>query len=133
MPASLVLVGVTDCDFVFRLTQEEKTEVVTSCDRLSRLKYSSSLPLAFTEHGAIMAASVLSSPKAIGMSVLVVRAFVKLRNILATHRQLAVKLGELERKLSTHDQQIVVLFDAIRGLMAPPMKPKRRIGFGRGE
>ena len=78
-----------------------------------------------------MAASVLNSPRAVEMSVLVVRAFVKLRNVLATHRQLAANLTELERKLSTHDQQIVVLFDAIRELMVPPVKPKRRIGFGR--
>ena len=74
---------------------------------------------------------MLNSPKAIEMSILVVRAFVKLRNILATHRQLATKLSTLERKLSTHDQQIVALFDAIRALMAPPAKPKRGIGFGR--
>jgi len=87
------------------------------------------LPFAFTEHGALMAASVLNSPRATEMSILVVRAFVKLRNILATHRQLATKLDELERKLATHDEQIVVLFNAIRQLMAPPAKPKRRIGF----
>jgi hypothetical protein len=78
-----------------------------------------------------MAASVLHSPKAIEMSVLVVRAFVKLRNLLAAHRQLATKLEELEKKLSTHDEQIVILFDAIRGLMTPTTKPKRRIGFGK--
>jgi hypothetical protein len=80
-----------------------------------------------------MAASVLSSPKAIEMSILVVRAFVKLRDMLFTHRKLAAKLAELERKLTIHDEQIVVLFDAIRELMAPPVKPTRRIGFGRGE
>jgi len=67
------------------------------------------------------------------MSILVVRAFVKLRNILATHRQLATKLDELERKLATHDEQIVLLFDTIRQLMAPPSKPKRRIGFSSEE
>jgi hypothetical protein len=94
------------------------------------LKHSTSLPFAFTEHGALMAASVLSSPKAIEMSILIVRAFVKLRNLLATHQRLAAKLGELERKLSDHDEQFVVLFDAIRQLMAPPAKPRPRIGFG---
>jgi hypothetical protein len=120
-------------DFMFRLTPAEKSEVVTNCDRLSRLKFSPTRPLAFTEHGAIMAASVLNSPRAVEMSVLVVRAFVKLREILAAHRQLAVKLAELERKLSTHDQKIMVLFDAIRELMAPPEKKRRRIGFKAGE
>jgi hypothetical protein len=120
-------------DFMFRLTQDEKSEVVTNCDHLSKLKYSKALPLAFTEHGAIMAASVLNSPKAVEMSVLVVRAFVKLREILSTHRQLSIKLSELERKLSKHDKQMVVLFDAIRELMMPPERPKRSIGFGGGE
>ena len=76
-----------------------------------------------------MAAAVLNSPKAIDMSILVVRAFVKLRQVLATHRQLAAKLGELERKLTTHDGHIVVLFDAIRELMAPPPGLRRQIGF----
>ena len=77
-----------------------------------------------------MAASVLNSAKAVEMSILVVRAFVKLRNMIASHRQLAVKLDELERKLSIHDQKIAVLFDAIRELMAP-QKPKKKhlIGF----
>jgi hypothetical protein len=76
-----------------------------------------------------MAASVLNSARAIQMSLVVVRAFVKLRTILASHRQLAAKLAELERKLSTHDQQIVVLFEAIRELMVPPVASRRRIGF----
>ncbi len=79
-----------------------------------------------------MAASVLNSPRAIEMSILVVRAFVKLRGILAMHPQLAAKLGEHDRKLSTHDRQIVVLLDALRELTAPPARPGRRIGFGGG-
>ena len=117
-------------DFMFQLTAKEfsnlKSQIATSSFGWGGRR---KLPLAFTEHGAIMAASVLHSPKAIEMSVLVVRAFVKLRNLLAAHRQLATKLEELEKKLSTHDAQIVVLFDAIRGLMVPPIRPKRRIGF----
>ena len=121
-------------DFAFQLTAKEfghlKSQFATSSGRWGGKR---KLPLVFTEHGALMAASVLNAPKAVEMSILVVRAFVKLRNILATHRQLAAKLAELERKLSTHDQQIVVLFDAIRELMTPPAKPKRRIGFGGGE
>jgi hypothetical protein len=77
-----------------------------------------------------MAASVLNSSKAIEMSILIVRTFVKLRSLLATHQRLAAKLDELERKLSDHDHQFVVLFDAIRQLMTPPLKPRPRIGFG---
>jgi hypothetical protein len=118
-------------DFTFQLTGPEfnnlKSQFATSSHGWGGRR---KLPFAFTEYGALMAASVLNSPKAIEMSILVVRAFVKLRNILAAHPHLAAKLNELERKLSTHDQQIVGLFDAIRELMAPPVKPKRRIGFG---
>ena len=91
------------------------------------------LPFAFTEHGALMAASVLSSQRAVEMSILVVRAFVKLRGILAAHRELAAKLDELERRLSAHDRQLVSLFDAIRRLMAPGDRAGRPIGFGREE
>ncbi|MCK7517342.1 MAG: ORF6N domain-containing protein [Ignavibacteriales bacterium] len=78
-------------DFMFPLTKKEKAEVVAKCDHLSKLKFSSSLPYAFTEHGAVMLASVLNSPKAIEASLLVVRAFVRLREIFSTHEELATK------------------------------------------
>jgi hypothetical protein len=76
-----------------------------------------------------MVASVLNTSRAIEVSVYVVRAFVKLREMLGTHKEMARKLAELERKLETHDARIRSLFDAIRHLMAPPVKPRRRIGF----
>ena len=113
-------------DFAFRLTVEEKTELVTNCDRFARLKHSTVLPLAFTEHGAIMAASVLNSPRAIEASVYVVRAFVKMREVLANHKELVRRLDEMEGK---YDRQFKVVFDAIRGLMQPPKIPRRRIGY----
>jgi len=114
-------------DFVFRLTPEEKTEVVTNCDHLLRLKLSPTLPYAFTEHGAIMAANVINSTRAIHTSVHVVRAFVHLRQLIATNKDLARRLDELEAR---YDRQFKVVFDAIRKLMAPPEpKPRRRIGF----
>jgi len=114
-------------DFVFQLTAKEKAEVVANCDHLSRLKYSPARPLAFTEHGALMAANVLSSAQAITASVMVVRAFVRLRQLLATHVELKRKLDELERKYDAQFQQVFV---AIRALMTPPDPPiKGRIGF----
>ena len=117
-------------DFMFRLTKAQKSQVVTNCDHLAKLKFSPMLPHAFTEHGAIMAANVLNSPRAVEISVYVVRAFVKLRQMLATHKELARKLSQLERKLQTHDQQILTLVEAIKQLMAPPPEPKRKqIGF----
>jgi hypothetical protein len=117
-------------DFVFQLTHEENEALrfqigISNAGRGGR-RY---LPYAFTEHGAVMAASVLNSPKAAEMSVEVVRAFVRLRGFLASHRQLAAKLEELEKKIASHDKHIVTLFDAVRSLMATPEKPKRRIGF----
>ena len=117
-------------DFVFQLTKGEKQEVVAVCDHLAKLKYSANLPYAFTEHGAIMAASVLNSERAVKASIYVVRAFVKLREILATHKQLAFKLDELEQKLQRHDRQIIDLVKVIRELMEPPDVSRRKpIGF----
>lgn len=125
-------------DFVFQLTQEEFREVETAL----RFQFETSktgrggrryLPYAFTEHGAIMLASVLNSPRAIEASLYVVRAFVKLRTLLATHKELAQKLNELERKTAQHDADIHAIVKALRQLMTPPAKPKRRIGFRVGE
>ncbi len=93
-------------DFMFQLTKEEKEQVITNCDHLSQLKFSSYLPNAFTEHGAIMAANILNSKKAVEMSIFVVRAFIRLREIFSTHKKLSDKLAELERKLSSHDKDI---------------------------
>lgn len=117
-------------DFMFRLNRGEKAEVVTNCDHLERLKYSPVLPRAFTEHGAIMAATVLNSPRAVQVSVYVVRAFVRLRRILSGQKALAAKLDKLESRVGKHGRQIVSLVNAIRQLMEPPPEPpKKRIGF----
>jgi hypothetical protein len=115
-------------DFMFQLTEKEKAEVVANCDHLKRLRFSPTLPYAFTEHGAIMLASVLNSPAAVQASIQVVRAFVKLRQMLASNAELARKLNTLEKK---YDSQFKIVFDAIRQLMTPPEKPKRKIGFQR--
>jgi hypothetical protein len=117
-------------DFMFQLTATEKAEVVANCDHLSKLKYSPSLPYAFTEHGALMAASVLNSPRAVEMSVFIVRAFVQLRQVIAGHKELTNKIAQLERKLTQHDQQIAGIIQAIKKLASPaPVPKKRRIGF----
>jgi len=116
-------------DFLFQLTKDEKAEVITNCDHLAQLRFSSYLPYAFTEHGAIMAANILNSVKAVEMSIFVVRAFIRLREVLSTHKQLSDKLSELERKLLSHDHDIGVLMQAIRNLMSPPVQNKRKIGF----
>ena len=87
------------------------------------------LPWVFTEHGAIMLATVLSSKVAIQASVRVVRAFVRLREMVAANSELANKLKDFERRLDSHDEAIVELFAALKRLLEPEVKPKREIGF----
>lgn len=116
-------------DFMFVLTRVETLEVAANCGDLRGLKFSPSLPMAFTEHGAVMLASVLSSPTAVRASIEVVRAFIRLRHVLATHAELARRIDALERK---YDAQFRSVFDAIRSLMEPPAPPRPRIGFHPG-
>jgi hypothetical protein len=116
-------------DFMFQLNKSEKQKVATNCDHLARLKYSPALPYAFTEHGALMLGNVLRSDRAIDVSLHVLRTFVGLREMLSSHKELAVKLETLERKVGTHDQAIAGLIDAIRQLMAEPKQKRRPIGF----
>ena len=117
-------------DFMFRLTLDEKQKVVTECDHLRRLRFSPVLPYAFTEHGAIMAANILNSERAAEASVYVVRAFVRLRQVLAGNMELARRLEQLEARVGGHDDQIMTVIQAIREPMEPPPDPPRkRIGF----
>ena len=123
-------------DFMFMLDQEEWEALRSQFATLKtgRGQHRKYLPYAFTEHGAIMAATVLNSPRAVEVSIYVVRAFVQLRGLLAGHKELAKRLDQLEarmeRKLMTQDQAIAGILDAIRQLMAPPPVPKKRpIGF----
>ena len=105
-------------------------EVVAVCDHLEKLKYSNALPYAFTEHGTIMAASVLKSPRALEVSVFIVRAFVKFRQTITAHKEITQKIEQLERKMANHDQTIISILKAIKKLMSPELPPKkRRIGF----
>jgi len=134
-------------DFLFQLTWEEamasRSQLATlerdgkhsegSRSQSATLKRGRNIkyrPWAFTEHGAIMAATVLNSPRAVQVSVYVVRAFVRLRRMLLGHKVLAAKLDKLENQVGKHDRQIVALVNAIRQLMEPPPEPpKKRIGF----
>jgi hypothetical protein len=115
--------------FMFPLTDAERLELVTNCDRFDRLKHSSSPPNAFTEHGAIMAASILNTPRAVEVSIFVVQAFVKLRQLALNHDEIVKKLTDLEGKVGAHDDALKQIVLALRKLMAPPDRPKRRIGF----
>jgi hypothetical protein len=114
-------------DFMFQLTRAEhenlKSQFVTSSWGGARR----ATPYAFTEQGVAMLSSVLRSPRAVQVNIAIMRAFVKLREILASHSELARRLDEME---SRYDEQFRVVFDAIRDLMTPPNTPRRQIGFG---
>ena len=97
--------------------------MVTNCDHLKALKYSSQLSYVFTEQGVAMLSGLLNSQRAILVNIAIMRAFVKLRDILATHTELARKLEQLERKIEKHDEEIHGIFEAIRQLMATPKPP----------
>ena len=116
-------------DFMFQVTKNEyvslRSQIVISNQRGGR-RY---MPYAFTEHGAIMAATILNSQRAIEMSVFVVRAFIQLRELLSSHKQLSSRLDDLERKLASHDRDIAMIFNTIRNLITPPPQKKRQIGF----
>jgi hypothetical protein len=120
-------------DFMFSLTRQEilrMSQFVTSSsnDQIEKIKFSKNVNV-FTEQGVAMLSSVLNSEQAIQVNIAIMRAFVKLRQILSSHKELASKLNKLEQRVSGHDGEIHSIFEAIRQLMLPPEKPKRKIGF----
>jgi hypothetical protein len=114
-------------DFMFQLTEQETKALLSQNVIPSRQSLGGFLPYAFTEQGVAMLSSVLTSRRAVQVNIAVMRTFVRLREMMATHKELSRKLDELEKR---YDQQFKMVFDAIRGLMAPSSSsPKRRIGF----
>jgi hypothetical protein len=114
-------------DFMFELSREEVlriSQIVTS----SKIKYAK-LVHAFTEQCVAMLSSVLKSERAIAVNIEIMRAFVRVREMLGAHRELAAKLKELESRVQDHDQQIQSIFEAIRQLMTPIERPRKKIGF----
>ncbi len=125
-------------DFMLQLTWQEAQSLRSQFATLDndniaiskRGRHAKYAPYAFTEQGVAMLSSVLNSKRAIQVNIAIMRAFVKLKNILSAHKELAHKLSELEHKIEKHDEDIRAIFEAIRQLMEPPPeKPKRRIGF----
>lgn len=115
-------------DFMFELTVEEFEELKAHFAVAGRggTRY---LPMAFTEQGVAMLSSVLRSKRAVQVNILIMRAFVKMRAMMVGYKDLALKIGELERKYEMHDGQIKLVFDAIRQLMEPPPATKKKYGF----
>ncbi len=118
-------------DFMFQLTAEEKEEVVAKCDHLESLKYSPVLPYVFTEYGAVMLASVLNSDRAIEVNIQIVRIFTQMREMLMTNQEILLKLEQMERKVTGHDEDIQLVFKYLKQLLNPPQEPRPRIGFRR--
>ena len=117
-------------DFMFKLSKLEKEQLVTNCGRFIPLKHSTAMPYVFTEQGVAMLSSVLNSERAIKVNIQIMRAFVKLKELLLTHKDLAIKIDALERKYNDHDQKIKAIFDAIKKLLEPPPAKDRIItGF----
>jgi len=117
-------------DFMFQLTTEE-TSVLVSQNVIPSVKHLGGyLPYVFTQEGIAMLSSVLNSERAIKVNIAIMRAFVKLRQMMLTHKELAEKLGDLERKYQLHEKDIQVIFEAIKKLLeSPPDPPKPKIGF----
>jgi hypothetical protein len=116
-------------DFMLQLNEKEIDSMVSQNAIPSRKYLGGYQPYVFTEQGVAMLATVLNSERAILANIAIMRAFVKLQEILTTHKELAHKLAELERKIERHDEEIKVIFDAIRQLMTPPDPKKKKIGF----
>jgi hypothetical protein len=125
-------------DFMFQLTENEKQEVVANCDHLKRLKFSPNIPYAFTEHGAVMLASVLNSDRAIMVNIQIVRVFTRMRQLIETHTEILQKLDQLQKKDIEQDEQIVLIFEYLRQLEQSKQQQeeqanRKRIGFRQEE
>jgi len=117
-------------EFLFSLSPNERNELVTNWHRFNRLKHSSALPMAFTEHGVAMAATILNSPRAIQMSIFIIHAFARLRQVIDTHRELLEHFRQLEERVDGHDVALRSILEAIRHLIDPATQEKQRpIGY----
>jgi hypothetical protein len=121
-------------DFMFQLTEKEKQEVVANCDHLERLKFSPNMPFAFTEHGAVMLASVLNSERAIIVNIQIVRVFSRMRQLLETHTEILLKLDQLQKNDIKQDEQIEQIFEYLHQLAQSRQQQedqanRKRIGF----
>jgi hypothetical protein len=113
-------------DFMFQLTENEWKELITNCDKLGAYKFSPAIPLAFTEQGVAMLSGILRSPLAIKVNIAIMRAFVKMREILDNNKELKEKIEQLEAK---YDKQFSVVFEAIKLLIQKDEKPRNPVGF----
>ncbi|MDB6146873.1 MAG: hypothetical protein JWO45_537 [Spartobacteria bacterium] len=116
-------------DFMFQLTVEETRALRSQIVTLKRGRHMKYRPFAFTEQGVAMLSSVLNSDRAVKINIVIMRAFVKLREVIGNNRELARKFSQLEKRVGQHDEEISEILEAIRQLLAPPKNPRREIGF----
>lgn len=116
-------------NFMFQLTDEEVENMVSQNAIPSRKHLGGTLPYAFTEHGVLMLANVLRSERAIQVSIRIIEIFVKMREMLSSHKDVLLKLEQLERKVTGHDDDIQLIFKYLKQLLAPPQEPRTKIGF----
>jgi hypothetical protein len=118
-------------DFMFQLSDAEKEEIIRRYPHLKNLKFSPNLPYAFTEHGAVMLASVLNSEAAIAVNIRIVRIFTRLREVLSAHKDILLKLEQIEKQVTKHDDEIQLIFSALKQLLQAPSSQRPPIGFKR--
>jgi uncharacterized protein (UPF0147 family) len=115
--------------FMFQLTEEEKEQVVANCDHLENLKYSPFLPYVFTEHGTVMLANILNSDRAIAASIRIVEIFIQLRENILMHKDLLLKMEEMEKRVGGQDVKIEQIFQYLKQFIKDQQKPRKEIGF----
>jgi hypothetical protein len=118
-------------EFMFSLSPEEKKQLVTNCDRFTSWKHSTAKPYAFTEHGVAMLSSVLNSERAIEMNIRIIRAFIRLRDMVTENKDLRHAIETLEKRVDDHDKAIQIAFNTLKQILEPPVpkKPKVKMGF----
>jgi hypothetical protein len=116
-------------DFMFRITKEEKEQIISSFNHLNNLKHSSILPNVFTEHGAVMLASVLNSERAIEINIQIIRVFTNIRTLLSDNAELRFEIEKIKKKVDNHSKNIELVFQYLDELLEKKSKPRKQIGF----
>lgn len=116
-------------NFMFQLTPKEVESMVSQNAIPSKQQLGGSLPYAFTEHGVLMLASVLKSKQAMDVSIRVIEIFVKMREMLSTNKDILLQMQKIEKKLTAHDEDIKLIFEALKQFLNPSQEPRKRIGF----
>ena len=115
--------------FMFQLTEKEKEKVVAICDHLQNLKYSPYLPFAFPEHGSVMLANILNSDRAIQASIRIVEIYIKMRELVLSHKDILLKLEQMEKRVGKQDENITMVLQYLKKFIDIQEKPRKAIGF----